>query len=132
MDAVWELSQATVHQVRERLNSVKPMAYNTVLTMMRILRDKGFLESRRDGRADIYRPIVSREAMGKRSVSDVLARFFAGSASALVSHLLDTEKISPEELRAIRREMDARLTPPFSSAKNRQCRKGGGKDEECA
>ena len=47
MDCVWDLSSATVRQVQDRLKRAKPMAYNTVLTMMGILREKGFLRSRR-------------------------------------------------------------------------------------
>lgn len=110
MDAVWHLSEATVHQVRDYLESGrKPLAYNTVLTVMRILRDKGFLESRRDGRADVYSAVVSREAAGRRSLSDVLDWFFSGSATALVSQLLDSEKMGVDEMQAIRRTVDARL-----------------------
>jgi len=109
MDAVWTLSEATVRDVQEHLKLVKPMAYNTVLTVMRILRDKGFLSSERDGRSDTYRPLVTREQMGRRSLHEVLDRFFAGSAEALVSQLLDSEDLSPEEIRAIRSEVDRRL-----------------------
>jgi predicted transcriptional regulator len=109
MDAVWSLSEATVRDVREHLRPVKSMAYNTVLTVMRILRDKGFLSSEREGRSDVYRPLVTREQMGRRSLQEVLNRFFAGSAEALVSQLLDSEDLSPGEIRAIRSEVDRRL-----------------------
>lgn len=109
MDAVWSLSQATVRQVQERLRPVKPMAYNTVLTVMRILRDKGFLASEREGRRDVYQPLVTREHMGRRSLRELLEQFFAGSATALVSQLLDSEDLSPGEIEAIRREVDKKL-----------------------
>ena len=109
MDAVWALSEATVRDVQERLRPQKPMAYNTVLTMMRILRDKGFLRSRRDGRMDVYTATVSREQMARRSLHEVLDRFFAGSAGALVSQLLESERLDVDEVRAIRREVDRKL-----------------------
>lgn len=109
MDAVWTLSEATVRDVRDHLKPVKSMAYNTVLTVMRILRDKGFLTSERDGRSDVYRPLVTRQQMGRRSLQEVLNRFFAGSAEALVRQLLDSEDLSPGEIRAIRSEVDRRL-----------------------
>ena len=109
MDCVWDLSKATVREVKERLDGAKPMAYNTVLTMMRILRDKGFLASRRDGRTDVYRPRVSREQMGRRNLHDVLERFFAGSPAALVSELLEAEDFSEEAIKGIRREVNSRL-----------------------
>ena len=109
MDAVWDLGDATVRQVRQRLHAARPMAYNTVLTVMRILRDKGFLTSRRDGRTDVYRPKISRELMGRRSLREVLDRFFAGSAAALVSQLIESEDLDPQQVKAIRREVDDKL-----------------------
>src|SRR5690242_9980494 len=99
MDAVWNLGQATARQVQECLQPVKPMAYNTVLTIMRILRDKEFLTSRREGRTDVYSPCVSRNQMARRSLLEVLDRFFVGSARALVSQLLDSGHLSEDEIR---------------------------------
>jgi BlaI family transcriptional regulator, penicillinase repressor len=109
MEAVWTLEQATVRDIQEHLKVARPMARNTVLTMMGILRDKGFLTSTRDGRMDVYRPAVSREQMSRRSLDDVLSRFFGGSAHALVSQLLDSEEVDSEEIKAIRRELNRRL-----------------------
>ena len=109
MNVLWDESPAPVRQVQERLNTVKPMAYNTVLTIMRILRDKGFLASEREGRSDLYRPVVTREDMGRRSLGEVIDSFFSGSAEALVSQLLDGQSLSDEELAAIRVELDRAL-----------------------
>ena len=109
MDSVWDTGEATVRQVRDGLEPVKPMAYNTVLTVMRILREKGFLKSERDGRMDVYRPLVTRDQMARRSLGEVLDRFFAGSAAALVSRLLDSDELSVEEIEAIRSEVDEAL-----------------------
>jgi predicted transcriptional regulator len=109
MDCVWDLSQATVRQVQEQLNPTRPMAYNTVLTMMGILREKGFLRSRREGRADLYEPTVTREQVGRRSLRELCDRFFAGSARGMVSELLDSQRLSVDEIRAIRREVNRKL-----------------------
>ncbi len=109
MDCVWGVSQATVRQVQECLKTTRPMAYNTVLTMMGILREKGFLRSRREGRADVYQPCVTREQVGRRSLRELCDRFFAGSAGGLVSELLDSEHLSVDEIRAIRREVNRKL-----------------------
>ena len=57
--------------------------------------------SERNGRMDVYRPYVSREQMGERSLAEVLERFFAGSAEALVGQLLDSKDLSAEEVKAI-------------------------------
>lgn len=109
MDCVWDMSEATVRQVQARLEPVKPMAYTTVLTVMRILRSKGFLKSRREGRSDLYLPLVMREQMARRSLRELMERFFAGSAEALVSQLLESEDLGPEEIMAIRKDVDAKL-----------------------
>jgi predicted transcriptional regulator len=109
MDCLWDLGEATVRQAQRHLKPVKPMAYNSVLTMMRILREKGFLQSDRRGRMDVYRPLVTRKQMGRRSLEEVLHRFFAGSAEAMVSQLLAWENLSPEQIKAIRREANSRL-----------------------
>ena len=118
MDCVWDMEEATVRQVLERLDPVKPMAYNTVQTMMGILRRKGFLASRRDGRSDVYRPLVAREQMANRSLRELIDRFFAGSAAALVSQLLDSGNVGAEEIRAIRRDIARRA--------NGQAKRKGG------
>ena len=109
MNALWDESPAAVKQVQGRLKSVKPMAYSTVLTMMRILRDKGFLVSERQGKADLYRPVVSRDDAGRRSLGEVIDSFFSGSAEALVSQLLDSRSLSDEALKVIRAELDKTL-----------------------
>ena len=109
MDCLWDLGEGTVRQVRESLLPVKPMAYNTVLTIMRILRDKAFLESDRRGRLDLYRPLVTREQMGRKSLNQILQRFYAGSAEALVSQLLRVRNLSYAEIKAIRREVNRKL-----------------------
>ena len=107
MNVLWDQSPAAVKQVRERLKTVKPMAYSTVLTMMRILRDKGFLASVRQGKADLYRPVVTRDDVARRSLGD---SFFSGSAEALVSQLLDGQSLSDEELASIRADLDRTLS----------------------
>ena len=109
MDAIWTLEQATVRDVQEYLLKTRPMARNTVLTMMGIMRDKGFLKSKRVDRADVYRPTITREKMSGHLLRDMLNQFFSGSASALVSQLLDTEKPDANELKAIRKELNRHI-----------------------
>ena len=106
MDCVWDLGEATVRQVHKRLGPER--AYNTVQTMLTILRRKGFLRSRREGRADVYRPAVARDQMAGGSLRLVIDRFFAGSAAALVSHLLSSGDVSDQELEAMQRAVDDR------------------------
>jgi predicted transcriptional regulator len=109
MNCLWDRSPATVREVQKALEPVKPMAYNTVLTMMRILRDKGFLSSEREGRSDAYCPTVRRKEVAQHSLRDLMDRLFAGSASALVSSVLDFDELNADEIKAIRTEVDRRL-----------------------
>ena len=109
MNVLWDESPAPVRQVQERLKSIKPMAYSTVLTMMRILREKGFLTSERKGKADLYSPAVTRENAGKRSLGELIDSFLSGSAEALVSQLLNGQSLSDEELISIKGELDRKL-----------------------
>ena len=109
MNVLWDESPVAVKLVQQRFESSRPMAYNTVLTMMRILRDKGFLASERQGKADLYRPIVSRADAGGRSLIEVVDSFFSGSAEALISQLLASRAVSDAELKAIRTDLDKTL-----------------------
>ena len=71
MNVLWDESPAAVKQVQERLTAVKPMAYNTVLTIIaHPARIRALSVSEREGRSDLYRPVVTREDMGRRSLGE--------------------------------------------------------------
>jgi len=108
MDCVWDMGEVTVRDVKERLDPKKPMAYTTVQKMMSILRDKGFLSSRREGRADVYRPLVGRERMGRNHLRQIIDLFFSGSAAALVSNLIESDEVSEPEIKAMREVVEAK------------------------
>ena len=117
MNVLWEASEATARQVHEKLQEASPRAYNTVLTVMRILHQKGLLSSERSGRAIVYRPAVTRAESAQYAIKEVTDRFFACSAPALLSHLIQNAALTKRELRAIRREVDRRLDKPASKKK---------------
>jgi BlaI family penicillinase repressor len=108
MDCLWGLGEGTAREVKKKLDGRKPVAYTTVQTIMSILRDKGFVESRREGRADVYRPLVGREEVGGSRLRDVIQLFFAGSAAAVVSHLVESDDVTQEEIQAMRQAVSAR------------------------
>lgn len=112
MDSVWDLGEATARQVKDQLDGSRPMAYTTVQTMLALLRDKGFLTSRREGRADVFLPLVDRQAMGRQSLRQVMDLFFSGSAASLVSHLVNLEGVGDEEIEKMRRAVDDRDAGP--------------------
>jgi len=105
MEILWARGTATVAEVAEALAGKDGTAYTTILTLMRILRAKGYLACRKDGRAHVYRPRVNRNTAARKAVGQLLAKFFAGSPGELVLSFLRDEAIRPEELEALRREV---------------------------
>src|ERR671927_144587 len=96
MEVIWQKGSATVAEVVEALSGKD--AYTTILTMMRILKDKGYLACRKDGRAHIFTPKVDRETAARKAVRQLLAKFFDNSPGELVLSFLREEDLSPEEL----------------------------------
>lgn len=105
MEELWKRGSATVAEVAEALSGQDGSAYNTVLTIMRILREKGFLACRKCGRAHVYTPRVNRQTAARSAVQRLLGRFFAGSPGELVLSFLRDEDLSPEELDALKRKI---------------------------
>lgn len=103
MDILWKAGSATVNHVAETLSKTKPVAYNTVLTMLRILERKGYVRHTKDGRAFVYQPVVGREQASRNAVRQLVTRFFEGSPELLVLNLLKDEGIDDRELDRLRR-----------------------------
>ena len=102
MDVIWRKGQASVSDVLEGLPSEDAPAYNTVLTILRILEDKQYLRHTKNGRAHIYHPLISREQAQSTAVRHVVSRFFNNSPELLMVNLLNDEKLSPDELTRLR------------------------------
>jgi len=104
MDIVWEKGAATVNEVAESLPGDPPLAYNTVLTTLRILEQKGYLAhtKSKEGRAFIYEPVVGRKQARTNAMRHLISRFFGNSPESLVLNLLEDEELSGGELRRIR------------------------------
>lgn len=105
MKVLWSKGSATVAEVAEALAGKDGSAYTTVLTMMRIMRDKGYLACRKDGRAHVYTPKVAQDDAARKAVHQVLSKFFGGSPGELVLSFLRDEKLSPDELDALKRHI---------------------------
>lgn len=103
MNVVWDKGTATVSDVKEALSRGRKPAYSTILTMMRKLEAKGYLEHEVQERTYIYRPTISKETVRHSMVGDVLDRLFEGSPSLLLSSLVEQDRISEKELRKIRK-----------------------------
>ncbi len=97
MEVLWDKGQATVAEVTAALPP-PPIAYNSVLTTMRILEQKGYVAHEELGRAFVYRPLVARDSAAAHAVGHVLSRFFDNSAGALALRLIESERPSTDEL----------------------------------
>ena len=104
MDIVWDKGTATVGEVAAALPGEPGLAYNTVLTTLRILEQKGYVRHTkpREGRAFVYRAVVGRKQASRNAVRHLVRRFFANSPELLVLNLLDDGDLSQQELRNIR------------------------------
>ena len=104
MNVIWAKGHATVGDVAAALPKELGLAYNSVLTIMRILETKGYLKhtKSKDSRAFLYRPTVGRGEATRNAVQQLLRRFFSGSPEALVLNLLEDETLSARELKKIR------------------------------
>lgn len=105
MDILWNRATARVADVVESLGD-PPLAYNTVLTTMRILEQKGYVRHQAIGRAFVYKAIVGREASQRSVVSHVLSRFFNNSPRELVRNLIESDEVDDAELAHLRELLD--------------------------
>lgn len=105
MKVLWERQRATVGEVVEAVGGEPAPAYNTVLTMLRILERKGYVRHEKAGRAFAYVPVVGRKQASDSALKHILSRFFGGSAEALVLNLLEQDEIDAQELKRIKERL---------------------------
>lgn len=106
MRVLWDKGEASVRDVTDALEDSYPVAYNTVLTLLRILTDKDYVKPRQDGRAFIYTPVVSRADARSRALRKMVSTFFEGSPTELAQHLIRNESLSADELQSLKNELD--------------------------
>jgi predicted transcriptional regulator len=102
MKILWRRGESAVNDLVAALPDGESLAYNSVLTTIRILEQKGYVEHRQEGRAFVYRPCIAEEEAGRSEVRHMLSRFFGDSREQLLLSLLGDEEISPEELRRLK------------------------------
>ncbi len=107
MQVLWETKEATVRDVHEHLNQTQNLAYTTVMTVMKILHEKGYAGNRKEGRAFVYFPLLTQQEARQKALSSVVKRFFGGSPQALAQHLVELEKIDLADLADLRAEVEA-------------------------
>jgi predicted transcriptional regulator len=107
MKVVWRLDKATVRDVYEALREQRTVAYTTVMTMMRILEEKGYLKKTPVDRAYVYRPARPRQQVVGAMVRDFVDRVFDGAAGSLLLHLAKDGRLTKDERQRIKKLIDA-------------------------
>lgn len=101
MNVLWERGSASVQQVLDGLPEELDLAYNSVLTTIRVLEKKGYIEHSKDGRAHIYRPLIGRADVSRSEVRRLVSRFF-GNSQELLLNLLEEQNLDAAELSRLR------------------------------
>ncbi len=101
LQIIWEHGPRTVREVMNLLSTGRRRAYTSVMSLMSVMAEKGLLNQKPKGKAFVYSAKVSRDKTQTRMLGDLLNRAFGGSASALVTHLLQQAKPNSEELEEI-------------------------------
>ena len=102
MKLLWTRGESVVSDLVAALPDGEALAYNSVLTTIRILEQKGYVDHRQEGRAFVYRPSVAEHEASRSEVRHVLSRFFGNSRERLLLSLLGDDEISPAELKRLR------------------------------
>lgn len=101
MEVLWRLERGTVAEVAAAMPP-PPVAYNTVLTTLRILEQKGHVAHEEAGRAYVYLPVTQRDTAAQKAVTNVVSSFFGNNGSALALRLIENERPSDDELARLR------------------------------
>ena len=104
MQAIWKVGQGFANEIVTAVEG--GAAYNTVLTVVRILEQKGYVSHETFNRSNRYYPVVSREEYMQQQLNGFAQRYFGSSAKALVSFLVDKNEVSLEDLEAITKELE--------------------------
>jgi predicted transcriptional regulator len=102
MKILWQRGESTVNEIAAALPKKDALAYNSVLTTIRILEQKGYVQHRKDGRAFLYVPLVAEEEAGSSEVRLLLSRFFGNSREKLMLALLGDGDVTAEELQRLK------------------------------
>jgi predicted transcriptional regulator len=106
MQVLWEKGSATVQQVLEALPRKKPLAYNSILTIVRILEKKGYVRHVKDGRAHIYTALLNQQDATRSEIRHLVSRFFQDSRELLVLNILEEDGLDAQEIARLRQILD--------------------------
>ncbi|MFZ0479824.1 MAG: BlaI/MecI/CopY family transcriptional regulator [Terriglobales bacterium] len=108
MKVLWVKGTGTVQQVLDSITEKPVLAYNSILTTIRVLERKGYLKHSKDGRAHVYAPVVHQQDATRTEIRHLVSRFFRNSHEDLVLNILEDQGIQPDELDRLRKMLDRR------------------------
>ncbi len=109
MNELWALGEGTVRDVLARLPEDRNLAYTSAATILRILEQKGFVDSRKEGKKHVYIPSLERDVYQSRSLRDLSAKLFDDTPASMVARLVNDDALTEEALGQIRALVDRRL-----------------------
>src|SRR5438552_15643407 len=109
MNLLWQKGPCTVHQLLEALPPKPTLAYNSILTTIRILEKKGYIKHVKDGRAHVYVPVVARQDASRSEIRHLVSRFFKNSHEQLVLNVLEDRGLDPKELKRLREMLEGSI-----------------------
>jgi predicted transcriptional regulator len=107
MKMLWALGESTVSELVEAIPEGEALAYTSVLTTVRVLEQKGYVQHRQEGRAFLYMPCVAEQEASRSEVRHMMQRFFGNSRERLLLSLLGDDEVTPEELQRLREAIAA-------------------------
>jgi predicted transcriptional regulator len=110
MNVLWQRGSGTVQQVLDDLPPQLALAYNSVLTTVRVLEKKGYVAHKKDGRAHVYVPVIQRTDATRSEISNLVSRFFKNSHDQLVFNILEERGVDTKELDRLRKMLETTKT----------------------
>ena len=107
MKILWRRGESAVNDLVAAMPEGEELAYNSVLTTIRILEQKGYVDHRQEGRAFVYRPCVAEAEASRSEVKHLMSRFFGNSREQLLLSLLGDGEISAEELQRLKEAINS-------------------------
>ncbi|MEM9388170.1 MAG: BlaI/MecI/CopY family transcriptional regulator [Pseudomonadota bacterium] len=105
MDVLWQREEASVRELTDALRDAHDLAYTTVLTTVRIMVDKGYVDFRKQGRAHIYRPLITRDGARRKALGNLVQALFEGSPQRLAQHLVTDNQLTLDDIEALRAQL---------------------------
>ena len=106
MEVLWQNGPGTVQEILQGLPETAPLAYNSVLTTIRILEQKGYVKHVKDGRAHVYTALVQRQEATRSEIRRLVNRFFGSSHELLVLNILEDQTVDAKELKRLRKMLE--------------------------